>query len=182
MLHIPIYISQVPSCITTVSSIAYTLHAYHLKHEEQDGFLCTQEDGSHVTQVCKGSTLLQRIQPLTGAEAVSDASLRLRKVWLLGPRTGMLSITPHGFKPLQKSLHAGCLQSYRKKDMSLTMLGEMKNKACFSWCAFWGGNSCLPSNPKREHYHSPLLNTSPVLKGKTVLFGLGFFFVVLFCF
>lgn len=106
MLHIPIYISHVPSCITTVSSIAYTLRAYHLKYEDRDGFLCTQEDGSHVTKVCKGSTLLHTIQPLTGTEAVSDASLRLWNIWLLGPRTGTLSVTPHGFKPLQKSLRA----------------------------------------------------------------------------
>ena len=87
-------------------------------------FLCTQEDGSHLTQVCKGSICLHTIQSLTRAESVSAAPLRLWKIWALGPRTGTLSATAHGFKPLQKSLHADYIAT--KTDMSLTVLGDEK--------------------------------------------------------
>lgn len=140
----------------------------------KSGISCIQEDGSHLTEVCKGSTRLHTIQSLTRAEFVSAAPLRLWKIWALGPRTGTLSATAHGFKPLQKSLHA----DYRatKKDTSLPVIGERKNKACFSWCACWGGNSCLPSNLKREYYRILPLKTSSVLKWNTLLFVYFYFF------
>lgn len=146
----------------------------HIIYNMKSGISCIQEDGSSLTQVCKGSTRLHTIQSLTRAEFVSAAPLRLWKIWALGPRTGTLSATAHGFKPLQKSLRA----DYRatKKDTSLPVIGEMKNKACFSWCAFWGGNSCLPSNLKREYYHILPLKTSSVLKWNTLLFVYFYFF------
>lgn len=131
--------------------------------------LCTQEDGIHLTQVCKGSTSLHTIHALTRVESVSAAPLRLWKIWALSPRTGTLSATAHGCKPLEKWLHADCIAT--KKDMSLTELEEMKNKACSSWCA------CLSSDVKREYYHSLPLKTSSILKWNTVLFVYFFFFL-----
>lgn len=116
--------------------------------------LCTQEDGIHLTQVCKGSTSLHTIHALTRVESVSAAPLRLWKIWALSPRTGTLSATAHGCKPLEKWLHADCIATKKGYEPHWVRRDE-KQGLLFLMCLFiqWCQEGILPQSALKDKFY-----------------------------